>query len=300
MEPEDPTEESIVIDFTSSEEQGDLFESPFLVGEQGDLFERPFLVGIKLVQCQHEMYCLRSVMKILFYDDNDPYNITKMTNLYEKSMNLMVQEVAESNKWYNTIPDHNDTPWYQDKMVYMLDQLSNNCEITFLQRCMDLYDGFEPVQQGGPLLYWIIQHQLMSTSRLAVKRLVQQITHLKILAIPGENVETAVALIRGAYRHVKLIKDPITGVSCLPSDFDKTLTKILKTTTVEEFNAVFGVSADERKAKMYGTTFVHPSVETQLTTAQTVYQDLSNDGTWLVTTKGASAFPATQDIVCWN
>jgi hypothetical protein len=93
----------------------------------------------------------------------------------------------------------------------------------------------------------------------------------------------------------------VTGISCLPTDFDKTVTKILRTTSVSEFNQVFDLSADERKAKMYGTAFTHPTVETQLQTAQSIYKDLVADNSWLTVTKSASTFAALKaDMVCWN
>jgi hypothetical protein len=140
------------------------------------------------------MFDLHDVMTIVLYDPSDPYTVTT-SNLYNEYMNLTSKQVALSNQWYNTYPDHPTNPWFRDNLVYLLDQLSSNCEPSFLQQCLDLYEGFEPVQQGGPLLYWIIQHQLMSTSRLAVDRLTHQITNLKISNIPGENVDTAIALI---------------------------------------------------------------------------------------------------------
>ena len=148
---------------------------------------------------------LHDIMKIIIYDHTNPYVVLNTHNLYKEYVNLTTEQVAMSNEWYNTIPDHSSSPWLHDNLVYLMDQLSNNCEASFLQQCLDQYEGYPAVQQGSSFLYWIIQHHLMSTSHFAEDRLVQQFMNLKISDIPGENVNTAIALIRGAHCHLKLI-----------------------------------------------------------------------------------------------
>lgn len=258
------------------------------------------------VQRHHEMYDLHDVMKIVFYDEKDPYNITKTVNLYDEFVNVTSQQVAASNKWYMTIPDASVCPWFRDNLTYLFDQLCSNCEPSFLVNCLDQYDGFDESEQGGPLLYWIIQQKLMNSSRTAVERLIQSVKGLNISEIEGENIETAVAQIRGAYRRLKLIKDPVTGVCSLPTDFDKIVTKIFRTTTITAFNDVFNVEAEEWRAKLAGEKFAYPTVEAMLNTAQELYYELSAQNNWLVLEKGASAFPTTDSKVpnaefkCWN
>ena len=128
-------------------------------------------------------------MKIIIYNCTNLYAVLHTHNLYEEYVNVTAEQVTMSNE---CIPDHSSSPWLHDNLVYLMDQLSNSSEASFLQQCLDQYDGYPAVQQGGPLLYCIIQHCLMSTSLFTVNRLVQQITNLKISDTPGENVNTSI------------------------------------------------------------------------------------------------------------
>lgn len=87
-----------------------------------------------------------------------------------------------------------------------------------------------------------------------------------------------------------------------PLNFDKTITKIMWTSSVEEFNNAFDLTANEQKDCLYNTTFTHRCVVTHLASAQHIYRELVSNSQWLSTSVGASSFTLVgkKELKCWN
>ena len=88
---------------------------------------------------------------ILADDDGNPLAYDLFTD-YPK---LHVAEVAGSNAWHNTwiAPEQ---PHVKENLKFTLDFLQNNTDETLWAKCMEDCVTYHPIQQGGPLMLYLI------------------------------------------------------------------------------------------------------------------------------------------------
>ena len=99
-------------------------------------------------------------------------------------------------------------------------------------KCLEHYDTYPSIQQGGPLLFVIMMKTLVSCSEEATQLLKDMVKNLKILDFIGENVLRMVSLIQEAHKHLKWIKR-------VSNHFVDQILQVLQTSSVPTFNKYF-------------------------------------------------------------
>ena len=117
-------------------------------------------------------------------------------------------------------------------LIFKLAQ--NNMDDHLCTKCLEEYKEFHPVQQGGPLMFFLIIRRIQSSSETAIEHLKKQIKNLKLRDLPGENVDTIVSLIQTTYQALEDASTP--EHTYIPTDFPQTILKVLQTSSVRRFN----------------------------------------------------------------
>ena len=169
---------------------------------------------------------------------------------------------------------------------------------TFLNQ----YDGL--AGQGGPLMLLFILRRINNLSESVLDLLKVKVSKLDIKKIAGEDVETAISLIRAYYEVMESASTD--GRDLIPPDLPKTIYKILQTTTVPSYNKIFAdlASSIQNKADM-GLPAEYPDVDTILTHASRAYQRFKASSKWCVpkNAQGLTANggpPSQANFKCWN
>jgi hypothetical protein len=111
-----------------------------------------------------------------------------------------------------------------------------------VNKCLEEYEMFHPMQQGGPLILFLVLKKVHNASEQHLEHLKDKVEILKVSDLEGENVDTAVSLINAAY--LIFISSSTATQSRVPPEWSKTLIQVFQTTTVPEFNQIF---KDEEK-----------------------------------------------------
>ena len=227
-------------------------------------------------------------------------------NLFTDYPRLHLTEVANSNAWYNTwlVPNH---PYLKENMQYSFELLRHNTDDVLWSKCLEEYEEFHPIQQGGPLMLYLILKRIRTSSESAVDYLKKKVLSIKIREIEGENVDTVVSLIKSAYHALLSASTPTR--SYVPDDFPLKVMEVCQTSSNAEFNKVFAdeVSEARRQADKYGGLPNWNSITQTLNQASSTYRRLKLSGEWDVPKKRSSAFVADSSSEsaakrprCWN
>jgi len=210
-----------------------------------------------------------------------PYNVGKSPqlgptryNLIDDFPKLTADQIAASNAWYNLWVDQD---YITENMGYVFELLRNNTSETLWNECLELYEGYPPVLQGGPLMLYLLLEKIQSNSECAIKALEGKISKLKIRDVQGENVAYVVSLIRNTHRALDAASTDDRNY--VPDDFPLTVLKIFQTSSNTQFNAVFRKRENDilSKADMTGRKPVWPTVDNILTHATNTHTRLVND-----------------------
>ena len=193
-------------------------------------------------------------------------------NLFDNYPQLHAIHVANSCTWYNRWVTNS---YISENMALTYTFFQNNTEDELWSKCLELYKEYTPIQQGGPLMAFLLLQRIQDSSEQALELLRNQVKALNISKLPGEDVEQAVSLVKSTYR---VLQSSSTQTrSYLPTDFAKTVFRVFQTSTVFEFNEVFHTQAldIQTQADLYGTQPRWPSV-TSVVKLATTYIDNSN------------------------
>lgn len=249
-----------------------------------------------------------------------PTDVHRTETLEKGCYNLMVDYpklhpdiVANSNAWWNTWVKNS---YVRENMTLLFLLLQNNTEPDLWAKCMELYEDYAPVQQGGPLMLCLILRRIQDQSEQALVTLVTRVSRINISKTNGEDIESVIRLIKSTYRVLKNSGTP--GKSYVPIDFPKRVMMVMQTTSVEEFNHVFlTLMRDaQTQADIKGISPVWPDLYEILTLANNTYQRMKHSGLWDGATKRSQAHNATvtapqrgpgtrvargsQPLKCWN
>ena len=247
-----------------------------------------------------------------------PYDVGKTADLRPETYDLFTDyyklhpdQVANSCGWYNRWAGNS---YIAENMALSFKLLENNMDSTLWTKCLEAYNEYPPMQQGGPLMLSLALRRIQDVSEDAFDNLKGRIRHLKLKDVPGENVDFAVSLIKSTYR--ALVAASTDERSFVPDDFPCTVLQVFQTTSVPEFNVAFAEEEriTRREADKFGGIPNWPSITTITNLATSMYSRLKNKGDWVAdakTKKGAynangSGPPALPDSTprpkrsCWN
>jgi hypothetical protein len=211
---------------------------------------------------------------------------------------LTKEMVAMSNAWYNTWPR---APYVRENLAY-----------TFTFLCLEDYEKFHKVHQGGPLMVFLILTRIQNKSEAALQTILKKAENLKIRDLPAENVHRAVSLLRATYQALKSASTEDRNY--IPTEFNQSLLKVFQTSTVRKFNGVFAKLESDilQKADLDDALPAWPATESILSMAVCSYERILNDdkGGWNVSSqqqkKALAASTDTKrrsgtiDPECWN
>lgn len=222
-------------------------------------------------------------------------------NLFEDFAKLDVAMVATSNAWYNTWVD---CEYIRENMAYTFTLLQNNTDESLWNKCLEEYEAYHPIYQGGPLMLYLILKRIQSNSENSIVHLQTRVKNLKIRDIKGEDVDLAVSLIRSTYK--ALSQASIEDRNYVPDDFPKTVLQVLQTSSVKAFNDAFAheETVAQHEADKFGGKPNWPTVEHILNLATNTYHRLHKTNKWQVqrNNRGYNANVSDQHvrIICWN
>ena len=136
------------------------------------------------------------------------------------------------------------------------------------------------MQRGGPLVLFLILKRIQDTSESVMKSLKKQVHNMKISALKGENVDTAVSLIKSTHKVPLGASAP--DRSYVPDDFNHTVVKVFMTTSVREFNLNFKEIECTvlKEADMTGMKPNWPSVGKLANLATNLYSRTKQENKW--------------------
>ena len=228
-------------------------------------------------------------------------------NLVQDYMKLTPQIVANSNAYYHRWFPYDFIP---EDMAYLYKLAKNNSDDTLFNKCLEEYDKFHPMQQGGPLILLMLLQRIQSSSEQYLDHLKNKVENLKISKLQGEDVDKAVSLLNAAYKTFESVST--TSNNRIPVDWCKNLCKIFQTTSVAEFNKTFEEEerAVRRASDKDGTQPVWPTHDQLTSQATATYDRLKQSGHWdLPRSSRAKAYTVERTVAlqaqqdhreCWN
>ena len=198
-------------------------------------------------------------------------------DIFEDLTKLRSVHVANSNVWYNTwVTDD----YVHDNMVLTLLFLQHNTDESLWARCWERYEEYTAVEQGGPLMLYLLLRAIQDSSDQALEHLTTQLKNLNISKLPGEDIEQAVLLIKSTYR---VLKSSSTSTrTYVPAEFIQLVTRIFLTCSVKGFTEPIKQHMDyiQLQADLHGTQPAYPSVSELLNMALNAYHRLKASGVW--------------------
>ncbi len=177
-------------------------------------------------------------------------------------------------------------------MTYSLTFLQANTNDSLWLKCREAYDDFDPAQRGGPLMLFLLLKKIQDNSESAIESLKARVTRLKLRDIPGENVDTAVSLIRSTYAALESASR--SDRNYIPDDFPQTVLKVFQTSSNASFNGAFKLEEQKvrHEADKTGTLPEWPTVHQTLNLATNMYGRMTGDGSWTQSNNKKSTFHA--------
>ena len=191
---------------------------------------------LKMIRAHMITYDIYDVMTIVV-----PVDVKATVGVESKTYNLLddypqlhAVTIANSCTWYNRWVTNR---YISENMALTYTFFQNNTEESLWAKCLDLYEEFSPIQQGGPLMAFLILQRIQDSSEQALDLLHVQVVALDLRKIPGEDVEQAISLIKSTYEVLRNSSTPARSYT--PNDFVKSIFRVLQTSSVPEFNEIF-------------------------------------------------------------
>ena len=142
--------------------------------------------------------------------------------------------VANSTTWINM--------WVESKAIrenlqLIFEFLRNNVCPELWAKALEDYQDFSGVQQGRPLMFYLVMRRILDISEASILALVAHMKAIKINKIVGEDVEDAVGTIKAT---IKVLTQCSTDVrNFVPDDIEVSVLQIFQTSSLDEFNEIF-------------------------------------------------------------
>jgi hypothetical protein len=169
-------------------------------------------------------------------NENSPKLQPRKFDLFVDYPQVTPQMVALSNRYLNM--------WVEEQFVnenlnltYTL--IKNNTDDILFGQCLEEYEKYLPMCQGGPLMFIIVMRKINSINARYREHMWTRVKALEIRKIQGENVNQVVSLLNAAYNTFRAVSTDPEGMNCVPQDWSEHVIKILQTSTVSKFNEIF-------------------------------------------------------------
>lgn len=233
-------------------------------------------------------------------------------NLFTEYTTVTPNEVAKHCRWLHTWTDDSVDQMHAN-LQWSYHFLKHNIEPQLMSRLQQHYEKYDPLEQGGPLLFSLLLTELLYTNETSIKAITSQIEKYKISTLPGENVKVASAILLSVSRRIWFSKE-----QKFPDRFVDTIIAVLQTTSVPKFNAQFAQIESQRAreeteasvAALSGKTATTilsfsndlASVEKLIAMATRFYDEYTRKEIWSIHVKGTKPTGAAMAAVskCFN
>ena len=235
---------------------------------------------IKALKAHVTEYDILDVFTIVLPTDpmmNTPDLEPTKYNLFDDYPKLTPAIVANSNAYYSRWVADEFIP---DNLNLTYTMCKNNTEDNLFNKCLEEYEKYHSMQQGGPLMLCLLLQRIHNGTEQHMEHLKLRVETLKISNLEGESVYLAVSLVNAAYSTFESATTP--NNDRIPPEWSKTLIKVFQTTSVPEFNETF---KDEEKnarcdADKTGGQPTWPSHDELTKLATATYSRIKQTGHW--------------------
>jgi hypothetical protein len=218
-------------------------------------------------------------------------------NLTEEWHSITEAQVCASTVFYQRRGQDYD----KENLYWSLELLEKSCDPELREKITELCDEAADEERGGPLFYWHLMHCLSTCTEEASRMLCKVVRDLDPRKIPGEDINKACSMIRGALIRLRVAGPQ--GTSLIPSDIVLSLLDVFQRTSVEPFNKMFEALGFNRALGIMATT-----VDTKyiLKLAENKYSELKGTSLWTGAGLPDSLFPTQETTTegagrtCWN
>jgi len=259
---------------------------------------------VNLLKSQAELYDFADVFWVVRYPKDAPTPTTQH-NLFEEYMTITPEEVARSNEWYRKYVDSQAHPWIEENLQLGDTLLQNNMTEGLWQEIQTDYVKYPVSQRGGPLIFILAMQAMQRNDDQCLTNLASTVKHMKLSEQDGEDVDEVCNLVMGGLKRLRggtkfVTTDGKTVYRYLPDDFRLSVLKMLQTSSVEQFNAIFALEELEyrKRQSMPGAIIDQgcddKAIDDLLKQAKNLYHTLCESSEWTgVKSKGShSTFTA--------
>ena len=170
-----------------------------------------------------------------------PVDVTNSSALEKRACHVLDDHshshpahVANSCTWYNLWVD---SDYVHQNMAITLTLVQHDTDEELWLKCLETCEEHAPVQQGGPLMLFLILQRVQDRSEQTLDVLKMRAAQLDISKLKGEDVEQAARLIKSTHRVLK--SSSTDSRSYVPRDFVKTVMFVLQAqcTNIDAENA---------------------------------------------------------------
>ena len=200
-------------------------------------------------------------------------------NLFEQSMLLHGTQVGQSTAWAKTWIA---CPELQKNPQIALDFVKACTEQSLLDDALSDFYEYLPIYHGGALLFFCVMQRIYKVSEATIKQLHGTVRNLDVTTIDGENIETAVSLIRSVYKFCTY--SSTSKRNHVPEDFVLWVLKAFASTSCPQFNAIFEkiISDAQVTADAVGGTPNYGDLTQVCSLAMNSYKRMSTPGESMV------------------
>jgi hypothetical protein len=161
---------------------------------------------------------MADVFNIVYIDANDEMTLVEQKNLFTEYESITPEHVGQSTQWICGFFMGDLLQTVNENLRLSHECLQNNMSPTLYEKCLESEELFPVEQQGGPLLYSILQAKLESSTEMAAKHLLSKVEALDIKNYDGENIPKIVSHIHAATHRICQ-----AGSGIMPQDYPKIL-----------------------------------------------------------------------------
>jgi hypothetical protein len=217
---------------------------------------------------------------------------SKYRSLFQWYAVLKVEDITASNQWYRTYPT---APWFNENMGITYEYLKTHMASDLWMKVNEEYNSYPAEAKGGPLVLYLMIHQLIAANDSIAITLSNKIDSVKISDYKGEDVGEAVTHLRAIIHRLKnMRRRDVAGneIDLVPLDLTKRLYKIFQTSSSSEFNGLFLNQYNQEYTKYLITgNSAWADPDSVLTLAQNLYVRLCAENNWHGVDQNKATFP---------
>jgi hypothetical protein len=210
--------------------------------------------------------------------------------------------VAVSTAYYNMwVAEH----YISENLNLTYTFIQNNTDPTLFGKCLEEYEKYTPISQGGPLMLILILQRISVLNTQHKTNLWNRVKALKIRNIVGEDVDTVVSLLNAAHQAFRATSTNADRDDAVPQDWCEVIIKVLQSSSVSKFNDTFELEEERvwRDSAINGCNPVWLPHDQLMSMATNQYHRLKHSGQWdapSATKRKGYNYTTKKKLKCFN